>query len=150
MAIEQTLSFFKPDGMLYQVPVIDKIKSSGFEIINQNVVQISKEFAKEFYGHVEKINPNIYFDLWNNYITSGPVRIMVLQRDNAVQIMRTLTGITDPEYAAEGTIRRMYGTDKKRIADIEQRATRNILHCSASLFEAKDEIVAFYAAGYLV
>lgn len=150
MTIERTLSFIKPDGMIYQVPVVEKIKSSGLEIMNSNITRISKDFAKDFYKHVEKVSPKIYYDLWHNYITSDIVRVMEISGDNAVRRLRDIVGITDPETAVSGTIRRMYGTDKKRIADIEERATRNIIHCSGNVEEAFDEIVKFYAAGYLV
>ena len=149
MALEKTLAFVKPDGMQHQVSIIQSIRNLGLEIVNQNIARVSEDFAKEFYRHVEKVSPSIYFDLWHNYITSDMVRIMELQGENAVKRLRALVGTTDPETAAPSTIRKKYGADKKRIADIEQRATRNIIHCSGNPEEAESEIKMFYDAGYL-
>ena len=106
--IEKTLSIIKPDAVERNLE--DKIKSffeeNNLKISNIKKVKISKEEAFEFYK-VHQTKP-FYNDLCN-YLSSGPIVVMVLEGENAVLKNRELMGATDPKNAAEGTLRKKYG-----------------------------------------
>jgi len=150
MTIEETLGAIKPDGRDNNLDIIYMIEDVGLEIINQNDFYMSVEFAMEHYKHVAEKDRAIFNDLCFNYGPSGLWTALHIVGENSIQNLRNLTGITDPETAAPGTIRRLYGKDKKRIADSEHRATRNVFHCSGNPEEAESEIKKFYEAGYLI
>ena len=106
--IEQTLSIIKPDAVERNLQ--DQIKqefiNKGFEIIKEKKIHISKEEAERFYK-VHESKP-FYNDLCN-YLSSGPIVVMTLQRENAVAENRKLMGATNPVDAEEGTLRKKYG-----------------------------------------
>ena len=106
--IEQTLSIIKPDAVERNLQ--DQIKqefiNKGFEIIKEKKIHISKEEAESFYK-VHEAKP-FYNDLCN-YLSSGPIVVMTLQRENAVVENRKLMGATNPVDADEGTLRKKYG-----------------------------------------
>ena len=106
--IEQTLSIIKPDAVERNLQ--DQIKqefiNKGFEIIKEKKIHISKEEAERFYK-VHESKP-FYNDLCN-YLSSGPIVVMTLQRENAVVENRRLMGATNPVDADEGTLRKKYG-----------------------------------------
>ena len=106
--IEQTLSIIKPDALERNLD--NKIKSffekNNLKILKSKKVKISKEEALEFYK-VHQTKP-FYNDLCN-YLSSGPIIVMVLEGENAVLNNRKLMGATDPKKAEEGTLRKMYG-----------------------------------------
>ena len=114
--IEQTLSIIKPDAVERNLQ--DQIKqefiNKGFEIIKEKKIHISKEDAEKFYK-VHNSKP-FYNDLCD-YLSSGPIVVMTLQRENAVMENRKLMGATNPVDAEEGTLRKMYGIsiDKKSV-----------------------------------
>ena len=107
-SLEQTLSIIKPDAVERNLE--SEIKSffekNNLKILKSKKVKISKEEASEFYK-VHQTKP-FYNDLCN-YLSSGPIVVMILEGDNAVLKNRELMGATDPTKAAEGTIRKMYG-----------------------------------------
>ena len=131
--LEQTLSIIKPDAVERNLE--DKIKSfftkSNLKIIKNKKVQISKEEASEFYK-VHQTKP-FYNDLCN-YLSSGPIVVMILEGINAVAKNRQLMGSTDPTKAEEGTLRKMYGIS----------IDKNSVHGSDSVENGKTEIDFFF------
>ena len=131
--IEQTLSIIKPDAvernLINEIKEIFKIK--GFSIIKEKKIKIEKSEAEKFYK-VHQIKP-FYNDLCT-YLSSGPINVMVLERENAVKINRELMGATDPKSAKEGTIRKKYGIS----------IDKNSVHGSDSVENAKIEIDFFF------
>ena len=132
-SLEQTLSIIKPDAVERNLD--SKIKSffekNNLKILKSKKVKISKEEASEFYK-VHQTKP-FYNDLCN-YLSSGPIVVMILEGDNAVLKNRELMGATDPTKAAEGTIRKMYGIS----------IDKNSIHGSDSIENAKIEIDFFF------
>ncbi len=131
--IEQTLSIIKPDAVERNLQ--DQIKqefiNKGFEIIKEKKIHISKEEAERFYK-VHESKP-FYNDLCN-YLSSGPIVVMTLQRENAVVENRKLMGATNPADADEGTLRKKYGIS----------IDKNSVHGSDSLENAKIELDYFF------
>ena len=132
-SLEQTLSIIKPDAVERNLE--EKIKTfiekNNLKILKSKKVKISKEEAYEFYK-VHQTKP-FYNDLCN-YLSSGPIVVMILEGDNAVSKNRELMGATDPLKAEEGTLRKMYGLS----------IDKNSVHGSDSLESAKTEIGFFF------
>ena len=131
--IEQTLSIIKPDAVERNLE--EKIKSffehKNLKILKSKKVKITKEEAEEFYKvHQTK---SFYKDLCN-YLSSGPIIIMILEGEEAVSKNRELIGNTDPLKAEKGTLRKMYGLS----------IDKNSVHGSDSLKNAKMEINFFF------
>ena len=131
--IEQTLSIIKPDAVERNLE--DKIKSyfekNNLKISKVKKVKISKEEASEFYkAHQTK---PFYGELCN-YLSSGPIVVMMLEGENAILRNRQLMGSTDPIKAEEGTLRKMYGLS----------IDKNSVHGSDSIENAKIEINFFF------
>tara|TARA_B100000965_G_C19002326_1_gene502990 strand:+ start:20 stop:430 length:411 start_codon:yes stop_codon:yes gene_type:complete len=131
--IEQTLSIIKPDAVErnLQEQIQKNFTENGFNIKNQKKIQISKSEAEEFYK-VHEAKP-FYEDLCN-YLASGPIVVMILEKENAVLENRKLMGATDPEKAEEGTLRKKYGIS----------IDKNSVHGSDSIENAKIEIEFFF------
>ena len=131
--IEQTLSIIKPDAVERNLDnEIKKIfKDKGFNIIKDKKIQIAKAEAEQFYK-VHETKP-FYSDLCA-YLSSGPIVVMVLEKENAVLGNRELMGATKPEDAEEGTIRKKYGIS----------IDKNSVHGSDSIQNAKIEIDFFF------
>ena len=132
-SLEQTLSIIKPDAVKRNLE--SEIKSffekNNLKILKSKKVKISKEEASEFYK-VHQTKP-FYNDLCN-YLSSGPIVVMILEGENAVLKNRELMGATDPTKAAEGTIRKMYGVS----------IDKNSVHGSDSVENGKMEIDFFF------
>lgn len=107
--MERTLMIIKPDAVAAKNVgnIVARVEQEGFNITGLRYVHLTKEQAGAFY-EVHKERP-FYNDLVN-YMTSGPVVIGRLERDNAVEHWRSVIGATDPKKAAAGTIRALYGT----------------------------------------
>ena len=131
--IEQTLSIIKPDAVERNLQ--DKIKSEfknkGFEILKEKKIHISKEEAEKFYK-VHESKP-FYNDLCT-YLSSGPIIVMSLEKENAVLENRKLMGATNPKDADEGTLRKKYGIS----------IDKNSVHGSDSVENAKIELDFFF------
>ncbi len=109
MAGNITLTMIKPDATAAgnTGKIIDKILESGFKIKAMKWTRLSKEEAGQFYAvHRERS----FFGELVDYMTSGPIVAAILEKDNAVEDFRNLIGATDPQKAAEGTIRKMFAT----------------------------------------
>ena len=132
-SLEKTLSIIKPDAVERNLD--NKIKSffekNNLKIIKSKKVKISKEEASEFYK-VHQTKP-FYSDLCN-YLSSGPIVVMILEGENAVSKNRELMGATDPTKAEPGTLRKMYGVS----------IDKNSVHGSDSIPNAKNEINFFF------
>ena len=131
--IEQTLSIIKPDAVERNLE--NKIKSffeaKNLKILKSKKVQITKEEATEFYK--EHQTKPFYQNLCN-YLSSGPIVVMILEGEGAISINRKIMGSTDPIKAAEGTLRKIYGLS----------IDKNSVHGSDSLESAKTEIAFFF------
>tara|TARA_Y100000741_G_C18169479_1_gene524669 strand:+ start:63 stop:464 length:402 start_codon:yes stop_codon:yes gene_type:complete len=131
--IEQTLSIIKPDAVERNLE--EKIKSffetNGLKIVKSKKVKISKEEASEFYK-VHQTKP--FYNELCNYLSSGPIVVMVLEGENAILKNRELMGATDPTKADEGTLRKMYGIS----------IDKNSVHGSDSNENAKKEIQFYF------
>ena len=131
--IEQTLSIIKPDAIERNLQ--DKIKqeftSKNFEIIKEKKIHMSKEEAEQFYK-VHESKP--FYNELCTYLSSGPIVVMILQRENAVMENRKLMGATNPSDAEEGTLRKKYGIS----------IDKNSVHGSDSLENAKIELDFFF------
>jgi len=131
--IEQTLSIIKPDAVERNLEGEIKIffKENNLKISKSKKVRISKEEASEFYK-VHQTKP-FYEDLCN-YLSSGPIVVMILEGENAVSRNRELMGSTDPMKAEKGTIRKKYGISIEK----------NSVHGSDNVENAKIEINFFF------
>ena len=131
--LEKTLSIIKPDAVERNLEnEIKKIfKSNGFLILKEKKIQIEKSEAEMFYK-IHETKP-FYNDLCN-YLSSGPIVVMVLEKENAVLGNRELMGATDPKEAKEGTIRKKYGIS----------IDKNSVHGSDSIENAQIEIDFFF------
>ena len=131
--IEQTLSIIKPDAVERNLD--EKIKSifvkEGFKIIKEKKIKLEKDDAEKFYK-VHETKP-FYNDLCE-YLSSGPIVTMVLEKENAVSSNRQIMGATDPKNAEEGTIRKQFGIS----------IDKNSVHGSDSIENAKKEINFFF------
>ena len=132
-SIEQTLSIIKPDAV--ERNLIEDIKSifskNNLVVKNSKKIHITKEEAAEFYK-VHQSKP--FYDQLCNYLSSGPIEVMILQGDDAVTKNREIMGATDPKNAEKGTIRKLYGIS----------IDKNSVHGSDSLENAKIEINFFF------
>ena len=131
--IEQTLSIIKPDAVERNLEgeIKEMFKSNGFQILKEKKIQIEKAEAEKFYK-VHETKP-FYNDLCE-YLSSGPIVVMLLQKENAVKGNRELMGATNPKDAEEGTIRKKYGIS----------IDKNSVHGSDSVDNAKIEIDFFF------
>ncbi|MEO1941278.1 MAG: nucleoside-diphosphate kinase [Campylobacterales bacterium] len=134
MEVERTLSIIKPDGVGKNIigKIVDRFESNGLRIAGIKMVKLSPEEAGKFY-EVHRERP--FFQELVEYMTSGPVVVMVLEGKNAVAKNRELMGATDPKKAAPGTIR----------ADFADSIEANVVHGSDSLENAEREIRFFFA-----
>ena len=130
---EQTLSIIKPDAVERNLDneIKEMFKNKGFKIIKEKKIQIIKSEAEQFYK-VRETKP-FYNDLCA-YLSSGPIVVMVLEKENAVLGNRELMGATNPKEAVEGTIRKKYGIS----------IDKNSVHGSDSVENAKIEIEFFF------
>jgi len=109
MATNRTFTMLKPDSLEKgnTGAILEKISASGFKIVAMKQTQMSKRDAETFYA-VHNERP--FFGDLVEYMTRGPIVAAILEKDNAVEDFRTLIGATNPEDAAEGTIRRLFAT----------------------------------------
>ena len=131
--IEQTLSIIKPDAVERNLEneIKEIFNENGFKILREKKLELNKSDAEKFYK-VHETKP-FYNDLCE-YLSSGPIVVMVLQKKNAIAENRNLMGTTDPKKAEEETIRKKYGIS----------IDKNSIHGSDSLDNAKIEIEFFF------
>lgn len=133
MAVEQTLSIIKPDGVQKDLigEIYRRFEKSGLQIVAARMMHLSREQAEGFYA-VHKSRP-FYKDLVN-YMCSGPVMVQVLQGEGAIDANRRIMGATNPAKADKGTIR----------ADFAESIEENIVHGSDGPETAAQEIAFFF------
>ena len=131
--LEKTLSIIKPDAVERNLDseIKEIFKNKGFVILKEKKIQISKTEAEQFYK-VHETKP-FYNDLCS-YLSSGPIVVMILEKDNAVLANREIMGATNPKEANPGTIREKYGIS----------IDKNSVHGSDSVENAKIEIDFFF------
>lgn len=138
MAKQRTLSIIKPDGVKKNVigKVISLFEENGLTVIAQRMMQMTRAEAEGFYA-VHKERP--FFGELVQFMTSGPVVVMVLEGEDAIQKNRDLMGATDPAEAKEGTIRKLFASSKGE----------NTVHGSDAPDTAATEIKWFFAESEL-
>jgi len=131
--MERTLSIIKPDGVQKRLigEIVKRFEHHVFEIKAMKMLHISKKEAEGFYA-VHRERP--FFESLTKFMSSGPIVVMVLERENAIQKNREIMGATDPANADEGTIRREFA------GNVEQ----NIVHGSDAPETARTEIAYFF------
>ena len=131
--MEKTLSIIKPDAVAKNVlgKILDRFESAGLKIIAIKMLHLDKDMAEGFYAE-HKGKP--FFDKLINFMTSGPVVVKVLSGENAIKANRELMGSTNPEEAAQGTIR----------SDFAESIDANAVHGSDSSESAEREISYFF------
>ena len=135
MSLQRTLSIIKPDAVKRHLigAILARFEQQGFNIAAAKMVQLNREQAEGFYAE-HRGKP--FFEPLVEYMISAPVFVSVLEKENAVQDYRTLMGTTNPETAAEGTIRRDFALNQRE----------NSVHGSDSPESAAREIAYFFAA----
>lgn len=131
--VERTFAMIKPDAVTAgnTGKIIDMIESKGFTIVRMQKVQLTKDKAARFYA-VHKERP--FFHELVDFVTSGPVVIMALEKENAIKAWRDLMGATDPVKAEAGTMRKLFGTN----------VGKNATHGSDAPETAKEELILFF------
>ena len=137
--MERTLCIIKPDGVRNQNigNIVAMIQAAGFRILGMKLTRISPAVAGEFYA-VHKERP--FCGELVNFMSSGPIVPIALEKENAIADWRALIGATDPAEAAEGTIRRKYATSKGE----------NAVHGSDSVENGRNEVTFFFAESELI
>ena len=138
MAVEQTLSIIKPDGVSKNLigEIYGRFEKAGLQIVAARMMHLTKEQAQGFYA-VHRERP--FFNDLVEYMTSGPVVVQVLQGENAIAANRDIMGKTNPADADPGTIR----------ADFAESIEQNIVHGSDGPDTAAVEIEFFFGDGGL-
>jgi nucleoside-diphosphate kinase len=131
--VERTLSIIKPDGVAKNIlgEVINRFESAGIKIAAMKMIHLTKSQAQGFYA-VHKERP--FFDSLTDFMTSGPIVVMVLEGENVIAENRKIMGATNFKEAKEGTIRREYATDIEK----------NVVHGSDAPETAAFEISYFF------
>jgi nucleoside-diphosphate kinase len=134
MSLERTLSIIKPDAVeKHKIgAIVERLEDEGFKICAMKRLHLTLAEARGFYA-VHRERP--FFAELTKFMSRGPIVVMVLERENAIQKYREVIGATDPIKAADGTLRKAYGTD----------VGENALHGSDSPETAQTEVAYFFA-----
>lgn len=137
--VQRTLSIIKPDAVSQGVmgKIMSRFESEGITIVAAKMVRLTKEEAMEFYA-VHRDKP--FYDSLTDFMSSGPVMVMVLEGEDVIQRNRAIMGATNPKQAEKGTIRAEFGTDVEK----------NAVHGSDSPETAEKEIAFFFSNYELV
>jgi len=132
--VERTLAIIKPDAVERNIigEILKEVESSGLKIVAMKMIHLSKRQAEGFY-YVHREKP--FFDSLTDYMSSGPIVVMVLEGEGAIERWRKLMGATNPENAEEGTIRKRFGLNVEK----------NSVHGSDSPDSARYEISYFFS-----
>jgi nucleoside-diphosphate kinase len=139
MAIEQTFAIIKPDAVAggHTGQILGMIEKAGFRIRGLKMTRLSKQQAEGFY-EIHRERP--FFSGLVQFMTEGPVVVLVLERDNAIKHWREVMGATNPANAAEGTIRKHFA----------KNIERNAVHGSDAPETAANEIPFFFSMAELL
>lgn len=134
MAVERTLAMIKPDATARNLggEILSRYEEEGFEIVGIKRLRLRRQEAQAFYA-VHEERP--FFDSLCEFMCSGPIFAVVLEREDAISHLRAVMGATNPEEAEEGTIRDLYG----------ESIERNSVHGSDAPATATEEIAFFFA-----
>jgi nucleoside-diphosphate kinase len=132
--LERTLTIIKPDAVRKNAigSIIEQFEKNNFRILAMKLLEISKHQAEQFYA-VHAHRP--FYNSLTNFMSSGPIVVLALEKENAIQDLRKLMGSTNPADAADGTIRKQWATS------IEQ----NAIHGSDAEETARFELSYFFA-----
>ena len=138
MALERTLFIIKPDATERNLVgrILAHVEDKGFRITEARYTRLTREQCQEFYAEHQG---KAFFNDLVDFMTSGPVMLCCLERENAVATLREVIGATDPALAAEGTIRRLYARSKGS----------NSVHASDSPASAEREVKLFFGVAAL-
>ena len=137
--MQQTFAIIKPRAFEENLSgaILNMITSAGFRIAAIKSLKLNEEMAEKLYNiH----NGKSFYNNLIEFMTSGPIIVMVLEKENAIEDFRKLIGNTNPEKAEAGTVRRLYGLDK----------TKNAMHAADSYKNAKKEIELFFSPEEMV
>ena len=131
--MERTFAIIKPDAVAKKAagPIVGRIEEDGFRVIGMRLLHLSRQEAEGFYA-VHSERP--FFNDLCTFMTSGPVVVLALEADNAIQKWRDVIGPTDSKQAPAGTIRNLFGTDIEK----------NAVHGSDAPETARNEIGYFF------
>jgi len=138
VGIERTLFIVKPDAVERNLigKILAHVEDKGFRIVEARFGSLTREDAQSFYGEHQG---KPFFNDLVDYMTSGPVMLTVLERDNAVAGLREVVGATDPAHANPGTVRAVFGRSKQM----------NSVHASDATASADREVKLFFGAAAL-
>lgn len=139
MSIQRTLCIIKPDAVekRKQGAILQRLLDEGFRVLAMRQAHLTMKQAEGFYA-VHRERP--FFGELTTFMTRGPVVIVALERENAVQHYRDVIGATDPAKAAEGTVRKLYGSN----------VGENAVHGSDSEENGRSECAYFFAGLELI
>jgi nucleoside-diphosphate kinase len=137
--MERTFAIIKPDAVQagYTGKIIEAIEENGFKICGMKKLHMSKQTAQAFYA-VHKERP--FYDALTSFMSSGPCVVMALTKEGAIAAWRTLMGATNPDAAAAGTMRKLYG----------KSIDHNAVHGSDAPETAAEEVAFFFSGQELV
>lgn len=138
MSVERTLFIVKPDATQRRLigKILAHVEDAGFTIVEARLTQLQREEAQSFYAEHQG---KPFYNGLVEFMTSGPVMLTLLERDNAVAELRKVIGATDPAQADAGTIRKLYAESKGR----------NAVHASDSPASAEREVKQFFGVAAL-
>lgn len=164
--LQRTLIFIKPDAMERNLAdeIIKRYKKVGLKVIRKKKMMAPNDIVEKHYpmdrDYLKSIGEKTIAAgqkvesaedqgrkvvTWlRRFITSGPIVVLILEGENAIDIARKVTGFTDPSTAEKGTIRGDLGTDNILKANMEGRPVYNLIHASDSLEEAEKEIKLWF------
>lgn len=134
MSVQRTLVICKPDAVQRRLVgrVMSRFEDKGFKIVGLKMMRVDEALAKTHYKeHVQKP----FFPELLSFISSSPIIVVAIQGENAVEVVRGLMGVTNPQMAAPGTIRGDFGLD----------LTKNLVHGSDSASSAERELALFFS-----
>jgi len=139
MSVERTFSIIKPDAVAagHAGEILAMVEHAGFKILALRMTRLSEAQARGFYA-VHREKP--FFQGLVKFMTEGPIVVMALERENAIAGLREVMGATNPEKAAEGTIRKRFASNIER----------NCIHGSDAPETAATELAFFFSASELV
>ena len=138
MSIERTLFIVKPDAMKSRLAgrILAHVEEKGFRLVEARFARLTREECQMFYAEHQG---KPFFNDLVEYMTSGPVLLTCLERENGVATLREVVGATDPAQAAEGTVRKLFGESKQA----------NSVHASDSVASAEREVKLFFGLAAL-
>jgi len=141
--IERTFVAIKPDGVARGLvgEVIKRFENVGLKIVGMKLQWIDKEFAKKHYTEdISRRRGEKVRELLLDYITEGPILVMVLEGIHAIEVVRKLVGGTEPKTAQPGTIRGDFTHMSYAYADVNNKSVKNVIHASGNAEDAKYEV----------